>query len=249
MRFVTVSGPPAVGKTAVIIKTLEHLRRDGRKVGVVKFDCLATEDDALYRKNGIAVRKGLAGALCPDHYFVSNVEECVQWGVAEGLDVLVSESAGLCNRCSPHIREVLAVCVIDNLSGTDAPRKIGPMLKAADVVVITKGDIVSQAEREVFAARVRMVNPRAAIMHVNGITGQGSFELGTLWSGAAETATVEGLKLRFSMPAALCSYCLGETRIGSDYQMGNVRKMDLELPTGAKTDGGPGAAGDREDRT
>ena len=31
---------------------------------------------------------GLAGALCPDHYFVSNVEECVQWGLAEGLDVL-----------------------------------------------------------------------------------------------------------------------------------------------------------------
>ena len=240
MRFVTVSGPPSSGKTAVIIKTLEHLKESGNRVGVVKFDCLSTDDDELYRKNGIAVRKGLAGALCPDHYFVSNVEECVQWGVAEGLDVLVSESAGLCNRCSPHIREVLAVCVIDNLSGAGTPRKIGPMLKAADVVVITKGDIVSQAEREVFAARVHMVNTRARILHVNGITGQGSFELGTLWTGASETATVEGLKLRFSMPAALCSYCLGETRIGADFQMGNVRKMDLDLPTGVKTDGGPG---------
>ena len=30
------------------------------------------------------------------------------------------------------------------------------------------------------------------------------------------------------MPSALCSYCLGETRIGEQYQMGNVRKMDLE---------------------
>ena len=51
---------------------------------------------------------------------------------------------------------------------------------------------------------------------------------------------MEGKRLRFSMPAALCSYCLGETRIGSDFQMGNVRKMDLDLPTGEKTDGGPG---------
>jgi len=90
MRFVTVSGPPAVGKTAVIIKTLEHIQGEGHKVGVVKFDCLATEDDVLYRKRGIPVRKGLAGALCPDHYFVSNVEECVQWGLATGLDMLVS---------------------------------------------------------------------------------------------------------------------------------------------------------------
>ncbi len=241
MRFVTVSGPPSSGKTAVIIKTLEHLQKAQQKVGVVKFDCLFTDDDELYRKNGIAVRKGLAGALCPDHYFVSNVEECVQWGVGEGLDVLVSESAGLCNRCSPHIREVLAICVIDNLSGTGTPKKIGPMLKAADVVVITKGDIVSQAEREVFATRVHMVNTKARILHVNGITGQGSFELSTLWAGDRETATVEGKKLRFSMPAALCSYCLGETRIGSDYQMGNVRKIDLEMPTGMKTDGAPGA--------
>jgi hypothetical protein len=29
------------------------------------------------------------------------------------------------------------------------------------------------------------------------------------------------------MPAALCSYCLGETRIGASFQMGNVRKMDI----------------------
>ena len=239
MRFVTVSGPPSSGKTAVILKTLEHIQKSGSKVGVVKFDCLSTDDDELYKKHGIAVRKGLAGALCPDHYFVSNVEECVQWGLAEGLDVLVSESAGLCNRCSPHIREVLAICVIDNLSGTGTPKKIGPMLKAADVVVITKGDIVSQAEREVFAARVHMVNTKARILHVNGITGQGSFELSTLWNEGQDTATVEGQKLRFSMPAALCSYCLGETRIGSDFQMGNVRKMDLNLPDGTKTDGGP----------
>ena len=236
MRFVTVSGPPSSGKTAVILKTLGHISRSGRKVGVVKFDCLSTEDDELYRKHGITVRKGLAGALCPDHYFVSNVEECVQWGLSEGLDVLVSESAGLCNRCSPHIRQVMAVCVIDNLSGIGTPKKIGPMLKAADQVVITKGDIVSQAEREVFATRVHMVNPKASILHVNGITGQGSFELSSLWDAGEETDTVEGKTLRFSMPAALCSYCLGETRIGSEFQMGNVRKIDLQKQGGAVQD-------------
>lgn len=227
MKFVTVSGPPSSGKTSVILKTLEHVRGEGRKVGVVKFDCLSTFDDDLYRARGIPVRKGLSGALCPDHYFVSNVEECVQWGLGEGLDVLVSESAGLCNRCSPYVRDVLAVCVIDNLSGIDTPKKIGPMLKSADIVIITKGDVVSQAEREVFAARVHGVNPKARVMHVNGITGQGSFEFSTLWNMGDDVDTVEGRRLRFSMPAALCSYCLGETRIGEAYQMGNVRKMDL----------------------
>lgn len=236
MKFVTVSGPPSSGKTSVILKTLEHVRGQDRRVGVVKFDCLTTFDDDLYRAQGIPVRKGLSGALCPDHYFVSNVEECVQWGLQQGLDVLVSESAGLCNRCSPYIRDVLAVCVIDNLSGINTPQKIGPMLKSADIVIITKGDVVSQAEREVFAARVHRVNPKARVMHVNGITGQGSFEFSTLWDQGEETATVEGKRLRFSMPAALCSYCLGETRIGAKYQMGNVRKIDLGAQTELEVD-------------
>lgn len=229
MNLVTVSGPPSSGKTAIILKTAATLMQKGVKVGVVKFDCLSTDDDLLYEKAGIPVRKGISGALCPDHYFVSNIEEVSQWGVKEGFDLLISESAGLCNRCSPYIKEIGAVCVIDNLSGINTPKKIGPMLKSADIVVITKGDIVSQAEREVFASRVNSVNPKATIMHVNGLTGQGAYELGTLiYNKEVHVDTVKGRELRFPMPSALCSYCLGETRIGDEYQMGNVRKINLE---------------------
>jgi len=229
MNLVTVSGPPSSGKTAVILKTIESLKQRGLAVGVVKFDCLYTDDDQLYEKAGIPVKKGLSGSLCPDHYFVSNIEEVVHWGLEQKFDILISESAGLCNRCSPYIKEVKAVCVIDNLSGVNTPRKIGPMLKSADIVLITKGDIVSQAEREVFASRVNMVNPSAVIMNINGLTGQGCFELSTLlYKGDENIETLLGKKLRFPMPAALCSYCLGETRIGQDYQMGNVRKIEME---------------------
>ena len=32
---------------------------------------------------------------------------------------------------------------------------------------------------------------------------------------------------RFTVPAALCSYCLGETQIGEDFQLGNVKKMKV----------------------
>ncbi len=229
MNLVTISGPPSSGKTSVILKTIEALTRRELKVGVVKFDCLYTDDDVLYEKAGIPVKKGLSGAMCPDHYFISNIEEVTQWGIEEGFDLLISESAGLCNRCSPYIKEIKAVCVIDNLSGVNTPKKIGPMLKSADIVVITKGDIVSQAEREVFASRVNMVNPSAVIMNINGLTGQGSFELSTLLHDDKNSVdTLVGKELRFTMPSALCSYCLGETRIGESYQMGNVRKINLE---------------------
>lgn len=228
MNLTIFSGPPSSGKTSVILKTIASFQDRGMKVGVVKFDCLYTDDDIAYEKAGIPVKKGLSGALCPDHFFASNIEEIVRWGNHTGLDLLISESAGLCNRCSPYIKKIKGVCVIDNLSGINTPKKIGPMLKSADVVVITKGDIVSQAEREVFASRVSSVNPNAITMHVNGLTGQGAYELGTLlYDEAQQVDSVQGMQLRFPMPAALCSYCLGETRIGEAFQMGNVKKMDL----------------------
>lgn len=225
MKLITISGPPSTGKTSVLVNVIKALCAEGEKVGVVKFDCLATDDDKMFQTLGIPVRVGLSGNLCPDHYFVSNIEDCLTWGMSERVAFLISESAGLCNRCSPHIKGILAVCVIDNLMGIHTPKKIGPMLKFADIVVITKGDIVSQAEREVFAFKVRQANAKATIIHVNGITGQGAFELSALFQKATPVDTLTGGTLRFSMPAALCSYCLGETKIGNDFQVGNIKKL------------------------
>jgi Ni2+-binding GTPase involved in maturation of urease and hydrogenase len=229
VQLITVAGPPSSGKTSVLIKTLEALNAVGIRAGVVKFDCLATDDDAVYEQAGIPVRKGLSGMLCPDHYFVSNIDRVLEWSEQQQLTMTVIESAGLCNRCSPHIKGLLAVCVLDNVSGLHTPKKIGPMLKLADVVVITKGDIVSQAEREVFAYRVQSVAPRARIIQVNGRSGQGSHALAQMFRGApVQQDCLANLLLRFPMPAALCSYCLGETRVGPDYQIGQFRRLSID---------------------
>lgn len=42
---------------------------------------------------------GLSGNVCPDHFYVANIQECLPW--AQGLDMLVYESAGLCKRSTP----------------------------------------------------------------------------------------------------------------------------------------------------
>jgi Ni2+-binding GTPase involved in maturation of urease and hydrogenase len=227
MKMITVAGPPSSGKTSVIVKVASHWMHNKKKVGVVKFDCLNTTDDQIYKKHGIPVKKGLSKELCPDHYFATNIEEVYDWGAKTDFDYLVTESAGLCNRCAPHIQGVLSVCVIDQLSGVHTPGKIGPMLRLADIVVVTKSDIVSQAEREVFAAKVRYVNPKAKMFHVNGLSGQGTYELCREITSGAHRTGILNRRLRFPMPMALCSYCLGETRIGKEYQIGNVRKIQI----------------------
>ena len=150
MRLITVSGPPSSGKTSVVIRAVEQMG-GGEKVMVVKFDCLSSTDQERYQRAGIRAVTGLSGNQCPDHFYISNVEDCAKRARAEGFEYLIVESAGLCNRCAPHLKDCLAVCVIDNLSGVNTPHKIGPMLRFADVVAVTKGDIVSQAEREVFS--------------------------------------------------------------------------------------------------
>jgi Ni2+-binding GTPase involved in maturation of urease and hydrogenase len=228
MRVITLAGPPSVGKTSVAVKTALLLRNEGLKLAVVKFDCLSAGDEEIYRRAGLPVAVGLAGSVCPDHFFVSNIDDCLQWAERLGADVLIAESAGLCNRCSPHVQDALAVCVVDNLSGVHTPKKIGPMLKLADVVAITKGDIVSQAEREVFAHHVRRANPRAAVLGFNGMTGQGAGELAFHIRSAPQLTTLEGRRLRFPMPSAICPYCIGETCIGEAHQRGNVRKMAFD---------------------
>lgn len=224
MKMITISGPPSSGKTSVILHIARRYQAEGLKVGVAKFDCLTTDDDALYAKNGIPVLTGLSGNLCPDHFYVASVLSCADWGKEKCLDVLFLESAGLCNRCSPHMKNVASVCVIDNLMGAKTPRKIGPMLKKADVVAVTKGDVVSQAEREVFSFYVRQANPRALVMHVNGITGQGCFELSQVLSEIGE-ADLEDYYLRFTMPAAVCAYCVGERHLQEECRLTTMREM------------------------
>jgi len=228
MKLITFAGPPSSGKTSVIIKLIEAMAVDVSQIGVVKFDCLTSFDNLRYEEMGVRVETGFSGKLCPDHFFVSNIEAAVEWGLKSGFGTLISESAGLCNRCSPYIQGILAVCVIDNLSGVNTPRKIGPMLKMADIVVVTKGDIVSQAEREVFAFNIRQVNTAARIIFVNGITGQGASLLARHLQGAREITALRDMKLRFTTPAAVCSYCTGEMRIGAEYQMGTMKRMEFK---------------------
>ncbi|MCT8336501.1 hypothetical protein FKB36_03070 [Methanoculleus sp. Afa-1] len=228
MKLITVAGPPSSGKTSVILKTIAALGLPPGSVGVVKFDSLTSFDHQRYDEQKIPNQTAFAGKICPDHHFVSNVEGAVEWGMKKGLSVLVTESAGLCNRCSPYVNGILSVCVIDNLSGINTPRKIGPMLKYADIVVVTKGDVVSQAEREVFAFNIREVNASATVLFVNGITGQGAFMLARHWQDTLDIRTLRDRKLRFTMPAAICSYCTGETLIGEMYQMGMVKRMEFD---------------------
>ena len=88
MKVIVVAGPPASGKTSVMVHSIRAMQRFGMTPAVVKIDCLATEDDAAYASVGVPVAVGLSEDICPDHYYVVNLEEMTQWGKSVGADVV-----------------------------------------------------------------------------------------------------------------------------------------------------------------
>ena len=155
MKLIIFAGPPTCGKTTVIRQVIRRMLKKGYKPAYLKIDVLYADEDKIIREEfDIPARKLYSGELCPDHCNVVVMDEAVEWAEKVGSDFLFVETAGLCLRCSPYIENSLGVVVLEATSGMNLPYKIGPMLTLADIAVITKIDLISQAEREVFRYRV-----------------------------------------------------------------------------------------------
>jgi Ni2+-binding GTPase involved in maturation of urease and hydrogenase len=225
MKMVIVAGTPGSGKTAVLIHALRNLKQRNLNSAVVKIDCLFTDDGKKFEKIGIPTKVGLAMDMCPDHFAIYNIEDMIDWADENDSEYLIVETAGLCHRCAPYTVNSLGVCVIDATSGPNTPLKVGPFLSTADIAVITKGDMISQAEREIFRERILEVNPHCKVIEANGLSGQGCIELAEEIIKSPEVS-LEDEKLRHSAPLAVCTLCVGETKVNKKYHRGILRRID-----------------------
>ena len=224
MQLIIVAGTPGAGKTSILLHTIKILKQS-YKPSVVKVDCLNTDDDKRFAKLDIPVLLGLAKDMCPDHFSIYNIQEMIEFANKNKSDMLIMETAGLCHRCAPYTNNSIGVCIIDATSGPNNPTKVGPFLSSADIVAITKGDIISQAEREIFRERILEVNPNCKIIDMNGISGQGAAELANMINKITicESKTDS---LRHNAPFSVCTLCVGEKRVDKKYHRGLLRKMD-----------------------
>lgn len=225
MKLAVFAGPATTGKTAVIRHSVAKLTRRGFRPAFLKIDVqYAEEDEQLAAEFGIPTRKIYSGELCPDHCNVMVLGDALDWARASGADVLLSETAGLCLRCSPYVDGGLGVVVLEATSGMNLPLKVGPMLSLADVAVVTKIDRVSQAEREVFRARVQDAAPAVAVREVNALHGIG---IDSLVDRIAATPDAgDRLSLRGNPPVGTCTICVGKRDIGWRSHFGVVRSLE-----------------------
>jgi Ni2+-binding GTPase involved in maturation of urease and hydrogenase len=225
MKLVICAGTATTGKTSVIRHVIRKLLADGKAVAYLKIDVqYADEDEVLAKEFGIPTKKTYSGELCPDHCNVMVLGDALQWAKRAECDFLVVETAGLCLRCSPYVDGGLGIVVLEATSGMNLPRKVGPMLSLADIAVVTKIDLVSQAEREVFRARIMEAAPKVWIKEVDALRGIG---IDALVRRIEETPDVrENLMLRGNPPVGTCTICVGKKDIGWQSHFGVVRPLE-----------------------
>lgn len=228
MRVVICAGPATTGKTSVLRHMTRKLIQAGRSVAFLKLDVqFADEDTLLAKEFDIPTKKVYTGELCPDHCLVMVLGDAIQWSHQCGSDILLVETAGLCLRCSPYVHGGLGMVVLEATSGMNLPLKVGPMLSLADIAVVTKVDRVSQAEREVFRARIQDVAPNTQIREVNALHGIG---IDPLVAATFETPEVtDQLSLRGNPPVGTCTICVGKKEIGWQSHFGVVRALENQV--------------------
>ncbi len=228
MKLLIVAGPPSAGKTALIRQVVKKLHHK-MKIAFLKIDVVkAFEDLELRKEFNIVARKFYSGDLCPDHAGVMIMGDAVEWAEEKSADLFIVESAGLCLRCSPYVNQGLGIVILSSISGIHAPEKMGAMVSLADIVVVTKIDLVSQAEREVLIQKIREVHPGVTIMETNALQGTSLHKLYQLIENSAEIEQ-ETLVLKGNPPLGTCTICMGKKEVGWKHHFGVIQKLDGQL--------------------
>jgi Ni2+-binding GTPase involved in maturation of urease and hydrogenase len=228
MQLVICAGPATTGKTSVLRHVIRKLLDAGKRPAFLKVDVqYAEEDEQFAREFNIPTRKVYSGELCPDHCNVMVLGDALTWARKEDCAVLLVETAGLCLRCSPYVDGGLGIIVLEATSGMNLPLKVGPMLSLADVAVVTKIDRVSQAEREVFRARIQDAAPGVRIREVNALHGIGIDPL--IRHIQATPDATEHLLLRGNPPVGTCTICVGKKEVGWQSHFGVVRPLENQM--------------------
>ncbi len=228
MKLVMCAGTATSGKTSFLRHVAQKLIQRGKRLAYLKIDVQYADEDELFaRQFGIPVKKVYSGDLCPDHCGVLVLGDVLQWAEKERADILLVETAGLCLRCAPYTDEGLGIMIVEATSGMNLPRKVGPMLSLADIAVVTKIDLVSQAEREVFRARIQQAAPAVRIREVNALHGIGIDPL--VEQILQEPEIQPTMMLRGNPPVGTCTICVGKKEIGWQSHFGVVRSLNNEI--------------------
>ena len=171
---VNLMSSPGAGKTALLERTVDAL--GGRlRMAVIEGD-LATENDARrIRAKGVPAVQITTGSAC--HLDAHMVHEALHGMPLAGLDILFIENVGnLVCPASFDLGQHLNVTLLSVPEGDDKPEKYPVMFRAADLLLLTKCDLL-EVLPEFDPARaensLRTVGSDAPVLRVSSRSGAG----------------------------------------------------------------------------
>ncbi|MFN7244278.1 MAG: urease accessory protein UreG [Dietzia cercidiphylli] len=186
-----IGGPVGSGKTALVERLIPELERLGKSVAVITNDLVTAEDAERLRRSGLidAARVlAVEAGACP--HTVIREDPTMNMEAAEQLDldfpdtdVILLESGGdnLASTFSDDLVDFW-VFVIDVSGGGDIPRKRGPGVLRADVLIINKADLAPHVgvDLDLMIAEARDVRQGRPVLVTNCFTGDGVEEFARL---------------------------------------------------------------------
>lgn len=174
---VNLMSSPGAGKTALLEATIEALG-DELRVAVVEGD-LETENDAeRIRRKGVPAVQISTGSAC--HLDAHMVHTALHDLDLDGLDVVFIENVGnLVCPASFDLGQHLNVTLLSTPEGHDKPSKYPVMFRAADLVVITKADllqVLDDFDPEYATSCLRQLASQAPVLEISARSGAGIVE-------------------------------------------------------------------------
>src|SRR3954462_12967335 len=149
VSVINLMGSPGAGKTAVLEATARTLG-PSKKLGVLVGDLATANDARRVRAAGIAAEAITTGSACHlDADMVHKGLHRLAWG---DLDVLFIENVG--NLVCPAVYDLgqdVNVVALSVTEGEDKPLKYPTMFAKADVVLLTKTDLLPHLNVDVAA--------------------------------------------------------------------------------------------------
>jgi hydrogenase nickel incorporation protein HypB len=170
---VNLMGSPGAGKTAVLEATARRLA-GGKRLGALAGDLATDRDAERLRSAGITAKSITTGSAC--HLDAGMVHHGLHHFPWRELDDLFIENVG--NLVCPAIYDlgqaanVVALAVTE---GEDKPLKYPVMFRKADLVLITKIDLLPHLDVriDVIADALARVMPQPLYLPVSARTGEG----------------------------------------------------------------------------
>jgi hydrogenase nickel incorporation protein HypB len=202
---VNLMGSPGSGKTALLEATAGALARRGEswRLGAFSADLATDRDAARLRAAGIPSAAITTGSAC--HLDAALVHRALHDFPWRDLDLLFVENVG--NLVCPAIYDLgqdANLVVLSVTEGEDKPLKYPVMFRKADLVVLTKVDLLPHlpgVRMEAIVDALARTMPEPAWLAVSAVTGEG-LEAWLDWLAARRTGAADSARREAPQEAA-----------------------------------------------